>query len=395
MSTPSKKYTLRFWINQIHLWLGLASAIILFLVCATGTIYVFKKEIEEWIEPSKYEVAFENQDYKSSLEEQIHFVEMKTKGKASRITLDSDPTRSVEIQIHEGKEDKRGLTHYVNPYNMELLGTAKGPASGFFMTVFKMHRWLTFDTEVGRPIVGVSTLIFVILSISGLALWIPKKWKKWKNYKAGYRIKWKASWKRLNHDLHNVLGFYAFPIILIMALTGLSWSFEWYKDGLGNVLGAEVFGGKKPLPFASTPSGDTTLISLNKVFEIAQAELNYQGKTTVAFPKGEDGVFTIRKKNSERLNKEATDLLVLDPYNGKVIEKQVFDNKRTGEKIASQIQAIHMGETHGLFSKIIYFFCCLIATSLPVTGIFIWINKMKKTGNGKKKRSLKSLTPEA
>ena len=360
------------------------------LVCATGTIYVFRSEIEKWIEPEKYEVAYQNQTYKSSLEEQVAFVETETKGKASRITIDADPTKSIEVQIHEGKEDKRGLTHFVNPYEMELLGTAKGPASGFFMTVFKMHRWLTFDTEVGRPIVGVATLIFVFLSLSGLALWIPKKWKKWKSYKAGYRIKWKASWKRLNHDLHNVLGFYAFPIILIMALTGLNWSFEWYKDGLGKVLGAEVFAGKKPLPFTSVPSGDSTLISLNKVFEISQTELNYKGKTAVAFPKGEDGVFIIRKKSSERLNKEATDLLVLDPYNGKVIEKQLFDSKRFGAKVASQIQAIHMGETHGLFSKIIYFFCCLIATSLPVTGIFIWINKMKKAGNGNQQKSLKS-----
>jgi uncharacterized iron-regulated membrane protein len=393
MSTSDKKFSIRFWINQMHLWLGLASAIIFFLVCATGTIYVFKKEIEHMLEPGKYEVAYQDQAFKMSLEEQIAFVEKETKGKASRISIDSDPTKSIEIQIHKGKEDKRGLTHYVNPYEMQLLGTAKGPASEFFMTVFKMHRWLTFDTEVGRPIVGVATLIFVLLSISGLALWIPKKWKKWKNYKAGYRIKWKASWKRLNHDLHNVLGFYAFPIILIMALTGLNWSFEWYKDGLGKVLGAEVFAGKKPLPFTSTPSGDSSSIKLNKVFEIAQAELNYKGKTVVGLPKGEDGVFNIRKTSSERLNKEATDMLILDQYNGKIIEKQIFDNKRFGEKIASQIQAIHMGETHGLFSKIIYFFCCLIATSLPVTGIFIWINKMKKTGNGKQKRSLKSLTP--
>lgn len=383
MSTSTSKYNFRFWMNQIHLWLGLASAIILFLVCATGTIYVFKTEIEEWIEPGKYEISYNNETYKESLESQVAFVEKQAKGKASRITVDSDPTKSIQIQIHKGKEDKRGLTHYVNPYKMELLGTAKGPASEFFMTVFKMHRWLTFDTEVGRPIVGVATLIFVILSITGLFLWIPKKWKKWKNYKAGYRIKWKASWKRLNHDLHNVLGFYAFPIILIMALTGLNWSFEWYKDGMGKVLNAEVFGGRKPLPFASTPTNDSTKIDLQKVLQIANSELNYQGETAIAFPKGPDGIFTIRKKSSDRFNKEATDMIILDQYNGKVLERQLFDNKRTGEKIASQIQSIHMGDTYGLFSKIIYFICCLIATTLPVTGIFIWINKMKKTGKRK------------
>ena len=75
MSTSTSKYNFRFWMNQIHLWLGLASAIILFLVCATGTIYVFKTEIEEWIEPGKYEISYNNETFKESLEKAYHLFE--------------------------------------------------------------------------------------------------------------------------------------------------------------------------------------------------------------------------------------------------------------------------------------------------------------------------------
>ncbi|MCR6641602.1 MAG: PepSY domain-containing protein [Sporocytophaga sp.] len=52
-----KKYTFRKFINDIHLWLGIGSGIILFTVCLSGTIYVFSKEITEWIDKEKVTVA--------------------------------------------------------------------------------------------------------------------------------------------------------------------------------------------------------------------------------------------------------------------------------------------------------------------------------------------------
>ena len=42
------------------------------------------------------------------------------------------------------------------------------------------------------------------------------------------------------------------------------------------------------------------------------------------------------------------------------------------------MKAIHTGEVFGTFSKPLYFIACLLATSLPVTGIIIWLNKRNK-----------------
>ncbi|HSI75572.1 MAG TPA: PepSY-associated TM helix domain-containing protein, partial [Lunatimonas sp.] len=47
----------RRWLNEIHLWMGIASGIIIFLVCLSGTIYTFKEEIQEWMEPERYMIA--------------------------------------------------------------------------------------------------------------------------------------------------------------------------------------------------------------------------------------------------------------------------------------------------------------------------------------------------
>src|SRR5690606_21272694 len=93
------------------------------------------------------------------------------------------------------------------------------------------HRALWLPYEIGRPIVGVATLIFVLLLFSGLVMWWPKKWNK-SNRDKSFKIKWNGSFKRVNYDLHNVVGFYSLVLAFVLAVTGLVWSFTWFADGV-------------------------------------------------------------------------------------------------------------------------------------------------------------------
>jgi uncharacterized iron-regulated membrane protein len=70
--------------------------------------------------------------------------------------------------------------------------------------------------------------------------------------------------------------------------------------------------------------------------------------------------------------------VILDQYTARILRTELFSDKPFNEQVAASIKAIHMGSFYGTFSKIIYFITCLIGTSLPVTGIIIWINKLRK-----------------
>src|SRR5690606_32408194 len=117
------------------------------------------------------------------------------------------------------------------------------------------------------PIVGVATIIFILLSISGLVLWFPKK-LRWKNLKSGFKIRTDASWKRVNHDLHNTLGFYSLILIIIMCLTGLCWSFEGYRELASNVLGTKVFNRGGGPTYAALQLKDEEKVGLQEVYEL-------------------------------------------------------------------------------------------------------------------------------
>ncbi|MDM1045521.1 PepSY domain-containing protein [Myroides sp. 1354] len=364
--------------NDLHLWLGIASSLVLFVVCLTGTIYTFKTEIQEWLEPNRYAFVAPNERQAKPVAELVQLVEASTQGKVQRITLVSKEGKPFVFTVSKGEEGKRGEAVHVNPFTGEILGTGKGPGDEFFMTVFKLHRWLLLDSSIGRPIVGIATIIFCFLSISGLILWFPKKIKGWKSIKPGFKIKFNANWKRINHDLHNTLGFYTLLIVLIMSLTGLCWSFEWYRNGLSSVLGAKVFGGRDEVKPESVLQ-DKSTISLEEALAIANKEMAYDYRTlAVSLPKDSLGAYEINKNDLARWNETVNDRVFIDQYSGEVIKKEIFADKSMGEKLASSIRALHFGDIYGLFSKVIYFITCLIATSLPITGIFIWLNKMKK-----------------
>lgn len=372
-----KGYTFRKFINDLHLWLGIASALVLFIVCLTGTIYTFKSEIEGFIEPDKY--ALRGAEVKPyDVDALTNFVALESGLQVQRITISNEPLKPLQFSVTAKEKGKRGETLYVDPYKRELLGTGKGPASEFFMMVFKLHRWLLLDTAIGRPIVGWATVIFVLLSISGLILWFPKKIKGWKSLKPGFKIKFQAKWKRINHDLHNALGFYSLLLILVMSFSGLCWSFEWYRDGLSVVLGTKVFD-RTEEPLESVAIEGKSALTLKEALAIADNLLDYEARTTtVSLPKDETGVIEVQKNDIKRFNETVFDKVYIDQYSGDIVKVDYFGDKSLGEMLAAQIKPLHLGTIYGMFSKVLYFIVCLIATSLPITGIIIWLNKMKK-----------------
>ncbi|PTB97091.1 sulfite reductase [Marivirga lumbricoides] len=378
------KYSVRKFFNDIHLWMGVASGIILFIVCLSGTIYTFRHEVEHALEPEKYEIKKPENSSLLSSNQLIALVEKETSGKVTSISIPADETSSYELSVKSSPEERRGTGYYVNPYTGEILGTQGGAVSDFFLVIMRLHRWLLIEGDAGKIIVGVSTIIFVFLIISGIVIWMPKKWKNWKQ---GFKIKYNANWKRVNHDLHNTLGFYSAILLLIMALTGLCWSFGWYRDGLSNVIGAKVFGGRGGSAEQVQVPADSTRLPLAALLATANDEFDYEGNYRISIPYNAEEAITIQKSGVGFFASSGSDKIQLNPYNAEIIKIERFADKPFNEKIASSIKPLHTGEIFGLFSKILYFISCLIATSLPVTGIIIWINKLKKKRAAKKKKN--------
>ena len=384
----------RKFFNDIHLWLGLTSGIIVVAVCFSGTLYVYNTELTERAAPHLYKVKPVEGQQRIPVDSLLEKVEQVSGGTIVSVIIPADIKRTYQFNVKkEGENSRGGIGYMVNPYTGELTGTTKekNGTREFMGTMFSLHRWLLLDKvekpiitgmtnrKLGSAITGWATILFTLGCITGLIIWVPQKTRNWRQ---GLRIKWRAGWKRINHDLHNSLAFYSLFFLLLMGLTGPQWSFDWYRTGLQKTLG--TYKGKeapKEKPLRSVlPEQSTAVNNLSIAGYIDEAGkiLTYPGNYTVALPSDSTCVATVSKTRLGFFAPAAADRLSIDQYSGKVLKTEIFRDKPFNERVAGSIKAIHVGNVYGGFTKLIYFIACLIATSLPITGTMIWLNKLKK-----------------
>lgn len=420
---------LRKFLNDVHLWIGLPSGIIVLLICLSGTIYVFNTEIRELSSPELYKVSHAANAQRLSAEELITTVSRETGGKVISIKIPVDPKRSYVLTVRKPEEPKsgekmgekgdvaakgsvperakgkaraggaekpgppaRGVQYMVDPYSGKILGSSadKNGVSEFMQMMFSLHRWLLLDRieepligelpnrKLGSYISGTATILFTLGVITGIIIWFPQKIRSWKQ---GLKIKWNASWKRVNHDIHNSLGFYSCIFLFLMGITGPQWSFEWYRTGLRKSLGTYQ---SEDAPKPETPKSDiasikgTKPVLITDYIKSADKALHYKGDLTISLPQDSSDAVQLSKTRKGFFAPVAADKIWIDQYTASVLQSDIFSQKPFNERVSNSIKAIHVGDAYGTFSKILYFIACLIATSLPVTGTLIWINKMKR-----------------
>lgn len=389
-----KRRTLKYYIRQLHLWLGLASGLVVFIVSITGCLFVFQQEISRAFHPEWYVVPARTIPPASA---PLSLSRLRQSAQAAfgpdhpinyMITY-AGQDRSWEFSSYQGNDSAftslGSIVYYqsvyVDPYTGAVVGK-RDNKHDFFMIVKSIHWSLLLNTPYGQPIVGWSTLIFVIGLITGLVLWWPKKWTGITRARS-FKIKWKASFRRVNYDLHNVPGFYSLLPALIIGLTGLVFAFRWFTAFIYLV----TTGSASPAPEPDTKSkvADSTFIrqttvadALDKAFVLSQQELPGCRRIAVAPAQGKEGVISARGyKDAETFY--GYDVLLFDQYSGRLLSHSKDSQKTAGQRLLDMNYDIHVGAIGGLTGKIIAFIASLICASLPVTGFLVWWLKRKKT----------------
>lgn len=230
---------MRKFFRKFHLWVSVPFGIVITITCFTGALLVFEDEITALCRNNVTSVTPDGEPL--PLDVIAEKVEATLPGDVDITGIVIPDSSDEAYKVNLSKPKKAAV--YVNQYTGEVKGGNE--RLPFFQTVFRLHRWL-MDSNPGngkvfwgRIIVGTSTLAFVVILISGLVIWWPRNRKMLKNR---LQITFRKGKNRFWYDLHIAGGFYALLLLLVMALTGLTWSFEWYKNGVYDILGA---GGNK------------------------------------------------------------------------------------------------------------------------------------------------------
>lgn len=299
--------------RNIHLWLSLPLGILISIICFSGAALVFEQDITKALQGELYRITPPAKDAKAlppaqlieNIQEQVS-----DSLHLTALQLSHNPEEAAFASFRE--TGKKRLS--VNPYTGETLGWTK--SYPFFQTMRKLHRWLMDppaskgEKSAGKVIVGVTTLLMVFILISGLIIWIPRTRKALKNRLS---VSCTKGWRRFWYDMHVSVGFYCTIFLLVMALTGLTWSFSWYRTAAYSLFGEN--------PTASVHRTD---------------------------------------KGKEKPRKEEIKITWKDAQ------------ASAPQSMKGWFYAFHTGSWGGMPTKVLYFLTALSGGILPLSGYYLW-----------------------
>lgn len=344
---------------RLHAWLGISAGLVIAVVGSTGAMMAFEPQILRLLNPGI--LSIEPQAGQALLSPQALYREILLAQPArpvQALTLSGEPDRPAQVVFSSAKNPK-GEAVLVQPYTGALLPEPRGEAT--FEWIENLHRRLLAD-DIGKTVTGISACVLIFMSLSGLYLrWSrrPRGVRGWLGYRRGLQGR---AWY---FQLHSVAGTWLFALFLFSAGTGLSWSYDWYKEGVYRLLAVEM--PKKPKP------GPQDLVSvaqfeqhLAPVWPRLQAELPAYDSATIVFGSlGSDAIkVEYLAENSPHIRAKNT--LTFSP-SGELLSHKRFAEKPWGEQITSAWKMLHTGQYWGWSGQLM-----MMLSSLSLLG-FAWL----------------------
>ena len=409
-------------LRKIHLWLSVPTGIIITLVCFSGAMLVFEKEITEVVKPELYFVK-EAKGEPIPMQELMEKVEetLPDSVSISGVTVFADSTRTYQVSLSK----PRRASIYVNQYTGEVTGRSE--RLSFFDTMFHLHRWLLGSSSgVGKLLTGICTLLLVFILITGILMWLTNRNKP---LKASLAIHVTKGWGRFWHDLHVAGGIYATIFLLAMALTGLTWSFSWYRTGFYACFGVESSekggahgNGDSKEGQRGGEKGDNS-----RGGERQRGDGRHGGGEGHGYHGGGEGhgyhgggeghgyhdggdfgfhrrspyrhwddvlnemalknpgyqQITLKAEAAEvvpegRLSLRATDKYSYNRRIGEITDVKLYSSEGKDTKVRSGVYMVHTGSWGCIITRILNFLAALIGATLPLTGYWLWIRRLTR-----------------
>lgn len=375
---------------QVHSLAGLALALLWAVVGIAGATMVFEDEIEASLNSHIMRVDAGATRRLTPDELVARLQSAGDFGRASAVTMASDPSAAARIRFARSEGGARPSSVYVDPYNGHVLGSPRG--GDFFATIRKLHRWLLLPGDgngIGRKITGSAAIGLIVMLITGLVLRWPhraRSVKMWLKPNLGLRG------RGLHRSLHAVIGTWVLPVYLVMTLTGLWYSFEWYKAGANWLLarpqatdaamqpkpprGAAVSGGKGDAK--TDTSAEAKPLAFDRVWTtFLQQENNDYGRVLLTLPAGAGTAVRVRSWPRDSWLESVRDEFRIDAVTGRVISSDRYADKTLGERVLAGVLDIHRGAILGWPGKLAFMLAAAMMPLFAVTGLLLYLSRRR------------------
>lgn len=363
--TLTKNQSLHSWFWKWHVIAGLISLPFMFLLAVTGTIYLFKDNVNEivYAETLQVQRTFESQTL--PLTEQLYSAQQASDKPIASVTITNNPEQATEFKVL-GK-GRASNSIYIDPYTGDVTGSIAQPE-----TLMHKIRKLHGELLLGKPGTLVIELVaswFIVLILTGLYLWWPPKGSGLAGFftvrtHRGRRLFWR--------DIHVVVGFWLSAFMLIILAGGMPWTdvfgdqLKWvqkqtnsgYPTHWRNSKGIE----------SQVPTGNHSAQGIDAIAEISQ-QLGLPGKVTITLPQSPNDVYRVSNRS---LYLEDQQVIHLDQYSGQVIKSLNWDDVGVLMDLRQIFMRLHQGE-YGKVNWVILFVVALLFSLTTLAGLISYL----------------------
>jgi uncharacterized iron-regulated membrane protein len=223
-----------FW---MHLISALFAGLIIFVMCVTGALLAFERQVIEFSEREARHVEVPAGAQRLSPQEIVDALKAeRSDAKPSSIAIENDPSAPWVVRL--GRE---GYV-FVDPYTARITGDGNKAVRTVMAELTNWHRFLALSGDrrpAGKAATGAANLVFLFLAISGLYIWMPRM-LIWKLIKPVIWFRGGLRGKARNFNWHNVIGFWTSLFLVIFTLTATVISYQWASNLLFTLTGNEV-----------------------------------------------------------------------------------------------------------------------------------------------------------
>lgn len=364
-----------------HFYAGLFVLPFVLLLSVSGSIYLFKPQIDRWEER-----AWRNLGTGGAVSPDRQLAAVMAAHPGARFDnyrLPEHPGDSAMIQV--GLADGRKREVFVSPQG-RMLGDLD-PETRISATVGRLHGTLLLG-RAGDWLVELAASWTIVMILTGLYMWWPRPFRP-----AG------TFWPRLSlrgrpllKDLHRVTGFWIAGLVLVMLASGLPWAeswgsaFKWARTELGLVKGTQTWkvgsGGShdghhhgKTVP---APTARVESLPLSTFVAKAQAErMAFPVAVLPPFAPQHFGpptgnVWTVK---SETQNRPLTRQVTFDPSTGAETGRRGFADTHVVDRVVNTGIAWHEGQLFGWINQLIGLLTALALVSISILGVLMWLRR--------------------
>jgi sulfite reductase (NADPH) flavoprotein alpha-component len=264
--------------------------------------------------------------------------------------------------------------HLADPYTGALIGREDDLRGHDLLHLLEnLHRRLAAD-DVGKAVTGASTVVLLVLAASGLYLRWPRRWR---DPRAWLALRWRLRSAPFLKNLHEVIGTWLLLPYLLAALTGLWWSYEWYREGVLALTGSPA-PARAPMRAASTPPAPAAQIDAAWSTFVQQVAAT-GGWSNVSFNlPAADQPLVLSYVDADPAHERAVNRMVLDLPQATVREHARYADKSAGQKLASSMFVLHKGSFFGVAGTLAMMLASLAMPLFAVSGWMLYVKRRRR-----------------